>query len=227
MAATGTIDIPSVNPTAAGIGSELVTEARKFLGDEYVYGATGPNTFDCSGLTQYVYKQLGITIPRTSEEQFSSGTPVTADEAQPGDLVFFGGSGPGYDYDGTPSSPGHVGIYIGGGQMINAPTQGEPVDVKSTVGNVGFRRYDNAAVSGGNSDLSSIGGEIAGAAGSLFSIPSQITGAFETVDTAVGAAYDSAKLFFQPSTYVRIGSGVIGFVFVFTALLLLMKEAKS
>jgi NlpC/P60 family protein len=239
MAATGTGDgIAGIQSAVPGsVGAAVVDEVRKFLGDAYVYGATGPNTFDCSGLTQYVYKQLGVTIPRTSEEQFAAGTPVTYAEAQPGDLVFFGGSGPGYYYDGTPTSPGHVGIYIGDNQMINAPTTGQDVQVMPITGYVGFRRYSNqisgtnatvesllgAAGTGGGSDSSSS----SSSSGGLFSIPGQIVSAFSDIDTAVVFAYDKSKLFFQPSTYVRLGSGILGFGFVLTGLILMMKEART
>lgn len=213
-------------------GDQVVAEVKKFLGDQYVYGATGPNTFDCSGLTQYVYKQLGISIPRTSEEQFASGTPVSAANAQPGDLVFFGGSGPGYRYDGTPSSPGHVGIYIGGGQMINAPTQGEPVDVKSIVGNVGFRRYDTATgttTTGTGSDITGGSGSslIGDVASSLITIPDSITSAFKTMDSAFGDFYKAMELFFKPSTWVRVGSGVFGLMFLLFGIFFLLREAHQ
>jgi hypothetical protein len=215
-------------------GAAIVAEAQKFLGDRYVYATQGPTTFDCSGLVQYVYKQLGIALPRTSEEQYAALPPVSAADAQPGDLVFFGGSGPGYYYDGTPSSPGHVGIYIGNGQMINAlnPTAG--VLVTSTAGAVGYRRP--AGVSGSATDASLPiplpgGGIITvpgiGGSGGLFSIPDEIVSFFSDFDQYVTDAYKTAKLFFMPSTYVRIGAGIAGTGFVIAGLLLLMREAKT
>ncbi|KID30498.1 NlpC/P60 family protein [Prauserella rugosa] len=87
-------------------------------GSPYVYGATGPDTFDCSGLTSWAYQQAGISIPRTaSSQQSGAGTPVSRDQLQPGDLVFFGS--PAY----------HVGIYVGNDQMVHAPTEGDVVKV--------------------------------------------------------------------------------------------------
>jgi cell wall-associated NlpC family hydrolase len=122
-AAAGSSGLPS---SGSVTGQDVVNEASQFEGTPYVWGGTSPQGFDCSGLTQYVYGQLGVQLPRTSEEQASSGTPVDSlAAAQPGDLVFFAGS------DGTASSPGHVGIYIGNGEMIDAPHTGSSVEVQA------------------------------------------------------------------------------------------------
>jgi cell wall-associated NlpC family hydrolase len=97
----------------------VVAYASNFLGVPYVWGGTSPSGFDCSGLVQYVYAHFGIDLPRTSQEQQTVGTAVSRDELQPGDLVFFGS--PAY----------HVGIYVGGGQFINAPKTGDVVKIAS------------------------------------------------------------------------------------------------
>ncbi len=96
----------------------------------YTYGAEQPGvTFDCSGLTQAAYASAGITIPRTSQEQWAFGRQLSVvEELQPGDLVFSVGS------DGTPSAPGHVGIYIGNGNMIVAPHTGAFIRVQNYKG---------------------------------------------------------------------------------------------
>ena len=98
-------------------GNAIVSYAYNFIGTPYVYGATGPDTFDCSGFTSYVYANAaGINITRTTYSQMGVGTPVSYDELQPGDLVFtYGGD--------------HVGIYVGGGQYIHAPQPGDRVKV--------------------------------------------------------------------------------------------------
>lgn len=100
-------------------GSDIVSLARAQLGKPYLYGATGPKAFDCSGLTQYVYRQAGISISRTSISQSSQGKTVSKANLQPGDLVFFRTSGSNYI--------SHVGIYIGSGKMIHSPRTGDVV----------------------------------------------------------------------------------------------------
>jgi cell wall-associated NlpC family hydrolase len=97
--------------------SEIVSVARKYLGARYVWGATGPNTFDCSGFTSYVYRQVGVSIPRVSRDQINAGERVSRKDLAPGDLVFFG------------SPIHHVGMYIGGGMMIHAPNSGSYVKI--------------------------------------------------------------------------------------------------
>lgn len=92
---------------------EVVSLAKKQVGKSYVWGATGPNSFDCSGLSQYVYAKCGKSIPRVSYQQYSSSSKISKSSLKKGDLVFFSGSSGG-------SSVGHVGIYIGDGKMVHA-----------------------------------------------------------------------------------------------------------
>jgi cell wall-associated NlpC family hydrolase len=125
----------AVAPGTRTPGQVVVSEAERFLGTPYVWGGDSPSGFDCSGLVQYVYAQLGIALPRTSEEQALVGTPVPGvTAAQPGDLVFYAGS------DGTPTAPGHVGIYVGNGLMIDAPYTGTDVQVDPVGDPVAIRR---------------------------------------------------------------------------------------
>lgn len=110
---------PSNPQQAAAVGFALAQ-----LGKPYVYGATGPDSFDCSGLMLRAWQAAGVTIPRTSQAQSRAGAPVAGiADLQPGDLIFIAGS------DGTATDPGHVGMYIGNGQIVNAPQDGIPVRV--------------------------------------------------------------------------------------------------
>ncbi len=96
--------------------SAVYKEAKKHLGTSYVYGATGPTHFDCSGFTQYVYKKAADTkIPRTAQAQYSGTKKVSKKNIQKGDLVYFGSSA---------FSISHVGMYIGNGKMIDAQNRG-------------------------------------------------------------------------------------------------------
>lgn len=109
--------------TAAGstLGERAVYLASLQNGKPYVYGGSGPYNFDCSGLVQYVFKQLGRTLPRTAEEQYEATTHISQSQMQVGDLVFFG----------TPGSIGHVGIYAGNNQMWDAPHSGTTVQLQT------------------------------------------------------------------------------------------------
>ena len=125
-------------------GAEVVAEAERFLGVPYLWGGTTPAGFDCSGLVQHVYGQLGISLPRTSQEQALVGTAVPSlAQARPGDLVFYAGS------DGTPSAPGHVGIYLGNGQMLDAPYTGAVVRIDPVGTPVAIRRVLPASSTAG------------------------------------------------------------------------------
>jgi cell wall-associated NlpC family hydrolase len=88
------------------------------LGKPYRYGALGPSTFDCSGLTKFAYGAAGITLPHSAAAQYRSGRRVDRSQLQPGDLIFWRGLG-------------HVGMYIGGGRMVHAPETGDVVRITS------------------------------------------------------------------------------------------------
>jgi peptidoglycan DL-endopeptidase CwlO len=108
----------------AGTAGKILTWAEAQLGKPYLYRATGPEAYDCSGLAMMAYRAAGITIPRTSQAQWAYGTQIPASQAQPGDLVFFAGS------DGTAAAPGHVGIILNPATrtMIDAYATGYPVE---------------------------------------------------------------------------------------------------
>ncbi|WP_425956040.1 C40 family peptidase [Xylanimonas sp. McL0601] len=101
---------------AFAAGSEVISIAARYVGVPYLSGGTSPSGFDCSGFTQYVFAQVGINLPRTSSEQRYAGTVVSAADARPGDLIW---------------SPGHVAIYAGNGQQIDAPRPGKTIQFRS------------------------------------------------------------------------------------------------
>lgn len=113
---------PSRGSSAPASGNAIVSYAYNFLGVPYKWAANGPNSFDCSGFTCYVYAHFGIGLPRTSGAQSGTGSFVSRNNLQPGDLVFFG------------SPVHHVGIYVGGGCYIHAPKTGDVVKVSSLSG---------------------------------------------------------------------------------------------
>ena len=130
-----TVSSSGTSSSGTGIGAKLVEEAKKHLGKKYVWGATGPNTFDCSGLTQYCHKKLGINIPRTSLEQSKSGKLVSKSNLQVGDLIFWK----------TTSAPvGHVGMYIGNNQFIHAPNSRSVVKIDNLNNSYYANKYVNA-----------------------------------------------------------------------------------
>lgn len=107
------------SPTDSKPGDRVAELARTQVGKPYGWGATGPERFDCSGLAMYVYRQLGIALPRVSLEQASTGAHVDRSELKPGDLVFFS----------LRSAFDHVGIFLGNNRFVHAPRRQEPVRV--------------------------------------------------------------------------------------------------
>lgn len=110
-----------IPPSSAAAAA--VAYARAQLGDPYQWGGTGPDAFDCSGLTQAAWKAAGVSIPRTSEEQWRTLPHVALDALLPGDLVFFNAG------EFRPGLPGHVGIYLGNATYIDAPHTGAVVRI--------------------------------------------------------------------------------------------------
>ncbi|MEU6355173.1 NlpC/P60 family protein [Streptomyces sp. NPDC047072] len=114
---SGREEMPDLTGAVApsGRAAAAVAAARSAVGKPYVWGANGPNGFDCSGLMQWSYAQAGVALPRTSQAQRYAGRQVPLSQAQPGDLVTYRGDA------------SHVGMYVGNGQVVHAPYPGAPV----------------------------------------------------------------------------------------------------
>ena len=124
---------------ASGTAATAISYAQGQIGKPYVYGATGPDAFDCSGLMQAAWAAAGVSIPRTSEAQWAALPHVSS--PQPGDLIFYTGSP-------IDPPPGHVTMYIGGGEMIEAYGTGVPV--RETPVRPGATGYADPAAGGGS-----------------------------------------------------------------------------
>lgn len=111
----------SSSSSATGSAASVIAFAQSQVGDAYVSGGTGPNSWDCSGLVQAAFGSVGIDLPRVSQDQSTAGTQVSLDNLQPGDILYWGGAGSAY----------HVGIYVGGGQFVGAQNSSTGVVQKS------------------------------------------------------------------------------------------------
>lgn len=108
--------------TASGQAAKLIARAKEFIGTPYRWGGSGPLGFDCSGFTQFLYRELGINLPRVSAQQGTYGKRIGLNELRPGDLVFWDNSSRNVGAD-------HVAIYIGDGMVIHAPKPGDRVKI--------------------------------------------------------------------------------------------------
>ncbi|MFC6879739.1 MULTISPECIES: C40 family peptidase [Actinomadura] len=106
----------------SGKGAQALRYAMTKIGRPYVWGASGPSTFDCSGLTMWAYKQVGISLPHYTGSQWNAGTHVSRGQLQPGDLVFFH------------ADLHHMGMYVGDGKMLHAPHTGDVVKIAPLAG---------------------------------------------------------------------------------------------
>lgn len=112
------VAVPTVLPGSSRAATALSVAIAQ-IGKPYVWAAAGPNSFDCSGLTMFAYRAAGVSLSHSAADQYASNPHVSRDQLQPGDLVFFG------------SPIHHVGMYVGGGMMVDAPETGENVQVQS------------------------------------------------------------------------------------------------
>jgi peptidoglycan DL-endopeptidase CwlO len=109
---------PDIQVTGDTLGEQALRFALTRLGDEYVWGGAGPNVFDCSGLVMWAYAQVGISLEHFTGDQWNEGQHISRSQLEPGDLVFFF------------QDISHVGLYVGNGMMVDAPTFGQPVQIQ-------------------------------------------------------------------------------------------------
>lgn len=193
-------------------GSEIVAEVQKFKGDAYVYGAAGPSSFDCSGLVQYVLTKLGVAnVPRTSEEQYGWVQKISASQLQPGDLVFA-------QFPGDNASPGHVGVYVGNGQILSAE------DPASGVGDSSLASWGNNIVGYGRVPSSTPGTQSATTTAAFgLSWPSEITSFFNDSSAFV----EKLMWLVTPGSWLRIGAFLAGAALLLFAIYALVRAGQG
>jgi cell wall-associated NlpC family hydrolase len=174
-AATGTSAAGATGGTKA---SQVIAEARKYLGVKYVWGGESPTGFDCSGLVQYVYKKFGVNLPRVSQDQAHAGKAVSAADAKAGDLVFYH----------NPAT--HVGIYLGNGMMLDAPNSKSVVRVEKLWSGVsGFRRVlPDSAVTAPAAAARTASSGTAAAGGSVGALAAKLPAAGKQYASAIVSA---------------------------------------
>ncbi len=119
-ATSGSASVAS-SSSATGSAASVISFVRAQVGDAYVSGGTGPNSWDCSGLVQAAFRSVGVDLPRVSQAQSTAGTQVSLSNLQPGDILYWGGAGSAY----------HVGVYVGGGQFVGAQNPSTGVVLRS------------------------------------------------------------------------------------------------
>jgi hypothetical protein len=205
---------------------KLLDRARDQLGKKYVFGTAGPNTFDCSGLVQYVYKPFGVNLPHHAASQAKLGKEVSKSDIQPGDLVFS-------DW-GTGRPYSHVGIAVSKNRIINAPHSGAVVRYATLNDNylshvTAVRRVGDVTGTPGP-DLGTVGGVIGGVAGGAVTALDSITGAISSglaPLSGVSKLADQVFKIFMPSNFLRVAAGLAGALLLMFGIYLLAKEARS
>ena len=121
LSASASADVSA--PASGSVGT-VISFLQAQVGDAYVLGATGPSAWDCSSLVQAAYKQVGVDLPRVSQDQSMSGTDIPLSQIQEGDILYWGGKGSAY----------HVGVYIGNGQYLDAANPSKGVVIQDLSG---------------------------------------------------------------------------------------------
>lgn len=120
-ATSGSTSVASSSSSATGSAASVISFVKAQVGDAYVSGGTGPNSWDCSGLVQAAFRSVGVDLPRVSQAQSTAGTQVSLSNLQPGDILYWGAAGSAY----------HVGVYVGGGQFVGAQNPSTGVVLRS------------------------------------------------------------------------------------------------
>lgn len=228
-------------------GADIVAEAKRQIGDPYVWGAEGPDRFDCSGLVQYVYKKFGLSTPRTTSDMMGSKSPlipITRSQLQPGDLIF--------SHWGSNKPHSHVAIYAGNNQVVEASHPGTDVRTLSygpsyTAHTDAYRRVPGlngstsvpAGGTGGNAGggLGSILGPGGQLIAELIPKPANVTEALTNVGNAaagiassvagVGELAGTVSRALLPSNMLRIAMFLFGTMFVIVGMWFLAREVKE
>lgn len=200
--------------------TKLIADAAAQLGKKYVFGSVGPNTFDCSGLMVWIFKKQGVTLPHHAADQAKMGVAVDKNQIQAGDLVFSNwGDGPN----------SHVGIATGPHTIINAPHTGAVVRYQNLSASymthvTAVRRIGNPT---GGSPTGGIVSTVTTGATDVFG---GITTAIKDAGApfvAIGKVSDGIMKIFMPSNFIRVVSGLFGFIFIAWGILLLSKEVRN
>jgi hypothetical protein len=194
-------------------GAQIVAEVQKLgkAAKGYELGGVGPAFYDCSGLVQKTLTDLGDSnVPRTSEEQFAWADKISKSDLQPGDLVFA-------QFPGDGTSPGHVGIYVGGGQVYSAQ------DPSLGIGLASLASWGSNVVGYGRAPGSSGDATTTADTTGLFSWPSDITGFFGDAKTGI----DALMWLVNPASWLRIGSFFIGAVLLVLAIYVFIRAGSD
>lgn len=230
-------------------GNTFVAEIQRFIGDPYVYGGAGPTNFDCSGLVQYGLEQQGLkNVPRTSEAQWAWVQKIQYPQLQPGDLIFS-------QWPGDDAAPGHVAVYAGGGQLIEAPSPGHsvhriPFDAGYRNYVIGYGRIPGAAVIPGGGATGAVSGLPAGAgigaatggiewwnpltwftgvtsdvATAIMAVSAPFIRALSNLNDALTAMMRALLWIINPANWVRIVAGGVGAVAALAGLYFVSRAA--
>lgn len=210
--------------------TDLVALANQQLGKPYVFGAEGPNTFDCSGLMQFLFGRFGVKLPRLAHEQANYGIAIPkSGPLKPGDMVFS-------SWDGRKSS--HVGMYVGNNQIINAPQPGERVKLSTLSSGYlahvdAVRRVPGVDGVTGPTGATPAGFPLPDPFGVGDKLTDAVKGIGESIAASVGAFESAGRLaeallkLALPSNMVRIIAGGFGTLFIFWGLFFLVREVRT